>query len=365
MNKLTIKYKFTIMKNLLIMVMILTLTVSCNSGGKKGSTSNKQLSVTAAGATFPMPFYNLAFKKYSENSGVQLTYGGIGSGGGIRSLTDKVVDFGATDAYLSDKELSAIPAEVIHIPTCMGAVVIAYNLPGVDNLKMTPELLENIFMGTVLKWNDPKMKAVNPDIKLPDTNITVVYRSDGSGTTNIFSDYMSKVSKLWSEKVGSGKSLNWPVGIGAKGNPGVAGTISQSVGSIGYIGSEYAFAQKIRYAQVQNSSGNFISPDIKTVSSAAKVQIPADTRIMVTNSSDPEAYPISGFTWIILYKEQSYNNRSLVQAEAIVKMLDWLVSTDAQAIAESVNYASLPAGVSTIAKNLLRTVTFDGKPVLK
>jgi len=365
MTKLTNQYKFKGMKNLLILATILALTVSCNSGGKKGTAGNKQISITAAGATFPMPFYNLAFKKYSENSGVQLTYGGIGSGGGIRSLTDKVVDFGATDAYLSDKELSAIPAEVIHIPTCMGAVVIAYNLPGIANLKMTPELLENIFMGTVTKWNDPKIKAVNAGIQLPDMKITVVYRSDGSGTTYIFSDYMTKVSKLWSEKVGTGKSLNWPAGIGAKGNPGVAGTISQSVGSIGYIGSEYAFAQKIKYALVQNSSGNFISPDIKTVSSAAKSQIPADTRIMVTNSPDPDAYPISGFTWIILYKEQSYNNRSFAQAEAIVKFLDWLESTDAQAIAESVNYASLPSEVSSIAKSILRTVTYGGKPVLK
>ncbi len=312
-----------------------------------------------------MPFYNLAFKKYSEQTGVQLTYGGIGSGGGIRSLTDKVVDFGATDAFLTDKEESEMPAEIVHIPTCMGAVVIAYNLPGVEKIRITPGLLENIFMGTVTKWDDPKIKAVNPDIKFPDMNITVVYRSDGSGTTNIFSDYMSKVSKLWNEKVGKGKSLNWPVGIGAKGNPGVAGTISQSVGSIGYIGSEYAFAQKIQYALVQNSSGNFINPDIKTVTAAARVQIPADTRIMVTNSSDPEAYPISGFTWIILYKEQSYNGRSLAQAEAIVKFLDWLESPDAQAIAESVNYASLPTEVSSVAKGILRTITYDGKPVLK
>ena len=325
----------------------------------------KSISVTAAGATFPMPFYNLAFKKYSEESGIQLTYGGIGSGGGIRSLTDKVVDFGATDAYLSDKDLSEMPAEVIHIPTCMGAVVIAYNLPGIEGLKMTPELLENIFMGTITKWNDQRIMAVNNGLNLPDMKITVVYRSDGSGTTYIFSDYMTKVSKLWSEKVGTGKSLNWPVGIGAKGNPGVAGTISQSVGSIGYIGSEYAFAQKIQYALLKNSSGNFISPAIKTVSSAAKGQMPADTRVMVTNSSDPDAYPISGFTWIILYKEQSYNGRSLSQAEAIAKFLDWLVGTDAQAIAESVNYASLPVEVSSIAKNILRTVTYDGKPVLK
>lgn len=352
------------MKNLLILVIILTFLLSCNSGGKKVVSGEKNVSLTAAGATFPMPFYNLAFKKYTDNTGVQLTYGGIGSGGGIRSLNDKVVDFGASDAFLSDKELSEMPAEIVHIPTCMGAVVIAYNLPGVYNLKMTPELLENIFLGTITKWDDPKIKAVNIGLNLPDMKIAVIYRSDGSGTTYIFSDYMTRVSKLWKEKIGTGKSLNWPVGIGAKGNPGVAGTISQSAGSIGYIGSEYAFAQKIQYALVQNSSGNFINPDIKTVTSAAKGDIPADTRIMVTNSTDPEAYPISGFTWIILYKEQSYGGRSYARAELIVKFLEWLVSPDAQAIAESVNYASLPPNVSAVAKNILRTVTFDGKPVL-
>jgi phosphate transport system substrate-binding protein len=258
-----------------------------------------------------------------------------------------------------------MPAEIVHIPTCLGAVVIAYNLPGVENLKMTPELLENIFMGTVTKWNDPKIKAVNEGLELPDMKITVVYRSDGSGTTYIFSDYMSKVSNLWKEKVGTGKSLNWPVGIGGKGNPGVAGTISQSPGSIGYIGSEYAFAQKINYALVQNSSGNFINPDIKTVSSSAKTGIAADTRVMATNSSDPEAYPISGFTWIIIYKEQSYGGRNEILAQETVKFLDWLISPDGQSIAESVNYAPLPDEVSSQAKSIIRSITFDGKPVLE
>ena len=353
------------MKNLIILASILSILLSCTSGGKKVAPGDKKISLTAAGATFPMPFYNLAFKKYAENTGVSLTYGGIGSGGGIRSLNDKVVDFGASDAFLTDKEISGMPAEIVQIPTCIGAVVIAYNLPGVDYLKMTPELLENIFMGAITKWNAPGIKAVNPDLALPDMKITVVYRSDGSGTTYIFSDYMTKVSSIWKEKVGTGKSLNWPIGIGAKGNPGVAGTISQSVGSIGYIGSEYAFAQKIQYALVRNSSGNYINPDIKTISSAAKVEIPADTRIMITNSSDPEAYPISGFTWIILYKEQSYSSRSYARAESVVKFLDWLESPDAQEIAETVNYASLPSNVSSVAKNILNTVTFDGKPVLK
>jgi phosphate transport system substrate-binding protein len=218
-------------------------------------------------------------------------------------------------------------------------------------------------MGTVTKWNDPKIKAVNEGIEFPDMNITVVYRSDGSGTTYIFSDYMSKVSDLWREKVGTGKSLNWPVGIGGKGNPGVAGTISQSPGSIGYIGTEYAFAQKISYAQIQNSSGNFINPDIKTISAAAKMEIPSDTRVMATNSPDPEAYPISGFTWIIIYKEQAYGGRSEEAALKTVEFLDWLTGTDGQSIAESVNYASLPPEVTTVAKSIIRSITFEGIPV--
>ncbi len=352
------------MKKFLIIAMILAISVSCNNSGKKTANGNSKVSLTAAGATFPMPFYNLAFKKYTEKTGIPMTYGGIGSGGGIRSLKDKVVDFGASDAFLSDTELSEMPAEIVHIPTCMGAVVIAYNLPGVDSLKMTPDLLVKIFLGTVTKWDDPELKDLNSGQNLPDMNITVVYRSDGSGTTNIFSDYMSKVSKDWNDKIGAGKSLNWPTGIGAKGNPGVAGTISQTTGTIGYIGSEYAFAQNIQYAKLQNSSGNFINPDVKTVSYAAKGDIPADTRIMVTNSADPDAYPISGFTWIILYKEQDYNNRSKEQATEIVEFLNWLVSPDGQSIAESVNYAPLPTDAVTVAKKILRTVTYDGKPLL-
>jgi phosphate transport system substrate-binding protein len=354
------------MKKIFVLgTLLIILLASCNNGGSKKASDNKKLSVTAAGATFPMPFYNLAFKKYSESSGIDFTYGGIGSGGGIRSLADKVVDFGATDAFLSDKELADFQSPVVHIPTCMGAVVIAYNLPGVENLKVTPELLEGIFMGIITKWNDEKVKKVNPGLNLPDTKITVVYRSDGSGTTFIFSDYMSKVSEQWKNKIGTGKSLNWPAGIGAKGNPGVAGTLSQTAGAIGYVGSEYAFAQKIQYAQVMNSAGNFVSPDIKTVSAAAQTDIPADTRVMVTNSSDPGAYPISGFTWIILYKEQAYNGRTEVQAKAVAGFLGWLVGQDGQSIAESVNYASLPTVVSDLAQNILKTVTYEGKPVLQ
>ncbi|HKI90176.1 MAG TPA: phosphate ABC transporter substrate-binding protein PstS [Draconibacterium sp.] len=357
------------MKNLVIIFLAVFVLASCqSSSSKKGnekSAGKSKITLTAAGATFPMPYYNMVFKEYAEESGVQLTYGGIGSGGGIRSLTDKVVDFGATDAYLDDAKLAEMPAQVVHIPTVLGAVVIAYNLSGVDNLKLSNELLEKIFMGEITKWNDPLLKSNNPGLNFPNSEITVVHRSDGSGTTNIFSDYMSKISPKWAEKVGTGKSLQWPVGMGAKGNPGVAGTIKQTESSIGYIGSEYAFAQKIQTASVQNSSGNYILPSIASVSAAAKGDIPDDTRIMLTNSSDPDAYPISGFTWIILYKEQNYNGRSKEQALETVKFLDWLESEKAQGEAEKVHYAPLPAAAVKKAKAILRSVTYEGVPLLK
>ena len=354
------------MKKLFFLLISVAILVSC--GQQKSESSgdgSKKVTITAAGATFPMPFYNLAFKKYTEETGLLLTYGGIGSGGGIRSLKDKVVDFGATDAYLSDEELAEIPMKVVHIPTCIGAVVIAYNLPEMGDLKLSDKLLEGIFLGEITKWNDEKIKLENPASKLPDMNITVVYRSDGSGTTHIFSDYMTKISKPWAAKVGTGKSLNWPVGIGAKGNPGVAGTISQSVGSIGYIGSEYAFAQNLSYAMVQNAAGKYIKPSNESVSASAKGEIPADTRVMITNSTNPEAYPISGFTWIILYREQAYGGRSLTQATETVKFLEWLTGPNAQTIAESVHYAPLPEKAIELSKEILQSITYEGKPLLK
>jgi phosphate transport system substrate-binding protein len=348
----------------LLIVIIAVIATSCGSGGQK-SGKEKQITLSAAGATFPQPFYNLAFKKYNEEGGPVINYGGIGSGGGIKSLRDRVVDFGATDAYLSDSELSEMPGEVVHIPTCIGAVVIAYNLPGVTELKLTPELLEGIFLGTIKKWNDKKLADINPGIGLPDMDITVVYRSDGSGTTYIFSDYMSKVSQTWNGQLGTGKALNWPTGIGAKGNPGVAGTISQSAGTIGYIGFEYAFAQKIPMAQVMNKAGNYIEPTLASFTAAASAEMPADTRIMITNSANPEAYPITSFTWIIMYKEQAYGDRSPATAEETVNAVNWLTGGDAQAIATSVHYASLPQKASEQAALILKDITYKGQPILK
>jgi phosphate transport system substrate-binding protein len=356
------------MKNLLLILVAAFMISSCVSNNKKAEkseTSSKKVALTAAGATFPMPYYNLVFKKYTKSKGTLVTYGGIGSGGGIRSLKDRIVDFGASDAFLSDKKAAGLPAKIVHIPTCLGAVVIAYNLPGIESIKLSNELLESIFMGKITKWNDARIKAENPGVRFPKLDITFVHRSDGSGTTYIFSDYMSKISSKWEVVVGRGKSLKWPVGLGAKGNPGVAGTIKQTVGAIGYIGSEYAFAQKISYAKVKNSSGNFIEPNIESISASAQGEIPSDTRIMLTNSSNPNAYPISGFTWIILYKEQNYDGRSLVQAEGTLTFLNWLIDKEAQAVASQVNYAPLPAKAVELAKKILASVTYDGRPILK
>ena len=356
------------MKKLLAIAMCLAVLVACQNSKKSDKSAGaekKSVTLTAAGATFPMPFYNMVFKQYTKETGLLLTYGGIGSGGGIRSLKDKVVDFGATDAFLSDEKAADLPAEIVHIPTCLGAVVIAYNLPGVDELKLSNDLLEQIFMGEITKWNDSRLKANNPGVNLPDMAITFVHRSDGSGTTFIFSDYMSKISSKWETEVGRGKSLKWPVGMGAKGNPGVAGTIKQTAGAIGYVGSEYAFAQSIAVAKVQNAAGKYIEPSIASISAAANGEIPADTRVMLTNSSDADAYPISGFTWIILYKEQSYDGRSKVQAEETLKFLDWLIAGEAQLVAEKVNYAPLPEKAVNQAKTILRSVTYNGSPVLK
>lgn len=349
-------------KSIITISILAVAMFSCNSGG--GEKAEK-IQLSGAGATFPLPFYNLAIKKYTEHTGVNISYGGIGSGGGIRSLSDQVVDYGATDAFLSNEKAADMPAEVVHIPTCIGAVVVAYNLPGIESLKLSNELMIDIFMGKITNWSDPKVAASNPGVEMPDKDITVVYRSDGSGTTYIFSDYLSKISTDWDSSIGKGKSLKWPTGIGAKGNPGVAGTISQTEGAVGYIGSEFALAQKIPSASIMNSSGNFVEPNIESISAAAKGEIPADTRVMLTNSSDPDAYPISGFTWLILYKEQSYQKRSMAQAEATLKYLDWMVSEEAQNLAPAVNYAPLPDAALELAKGILRTVKYDGATILK
>lgn len=345
--------------NVLLIFAAAAMLISC-SGKKSSNTANIQ----GAGATFPLPYYTMAFKTYQDSTKTEVTYGGIGSGGGIRSLKDKVVDFAASDAFLSDEEMKSMPA-VIHIPTCMGAVVLAYNLKGVSDLKLTGEIIADIYLGKITNWNDQRISSINPGVKLPNLKIVPAYRSDGSGTTFVFSDYLTKVSKDWASKVGAGKSLKWPTGIAAKGNPGVAGIISQTSGSIGYVGSEYAFAQNIAYAQLQNPAGKFIKPTLASISAAADAELPADTRTMITNSSNSKAYPISCFTWLILYKDQNYSNRSESQAKATMQLIDWMLSPAAQSLTTKVNYAPLPASVIENAKKQLSSINFGGKVLLK
>jgi phosphate transport system substrate-binding protein len=293
-----------------------------------------------------------------------VAYGGIGSGGGVRNLRDKIVDFASSDAFLSDKEMAEMPP-VVHIPTCMGAVVVAYNLDGVEDLKLTGELIANIFAGEVKMWNDERLQALNPDLKLPAEPIMPVYRSDGSGTTFVFTDYLTKVSPMWKEKFGTGKSVNFPVGQAAKGNPGVAGVIKQTKNTIGYVGSEYAFAQKIPYARILNKRGDFVKPTATTISAAASGVIPADTRCSITDADAVGAYPISTFTWMIIYKEQNYSDRSKEQAQATLDLVRFILSDEAQAITSEVNYAPLPIKAKELSLTNLKTVTYDGVALLQ
>ena len=336
--------------------------VSCGGNATNGSREAQELS--GAGATFPLPFYNVVFENFSQVNGDVVAYGGIGSGGGVRNLRDKIVDFAGSDAFLSDKEMAEM-APVVHIPTCMGAVVLAYNLDGVKELKLSGEIIADIFAGNIKMWNDERLAALNPDVTLPAESIIPVFRSDGSGTTFVFTDYLTKVSPMWREKFGAGKSVNFPSGQAAKGNPGVAGVIKQTKNSLGYVGSEYAFAQKIPYARIQNARGEFVLPSSATISAAASGVIPADTRCSITNADAAGAYPISTFTWMIIYKEQNYSDRSKEQAQATLDLLKYILSDEAQHITSEVHYAPLPSRAKELSMTNLKTVTYDGISILQ
>ena len=351
------------MRTNLLMTFVLALVLS-SCGGGSTNNNRKAQELSGAGATFPLPFYNVIFENFAEVNGDAVAYGGIGSGGGVRNLRDKVVDFAGSDAFLSEKEMSDMNP-VIHIPTCMGAVVVAYNLEGVDKLNLSGELIADIFAGEVKMWNDPRLKALNPDAVLPAEAIIPVFRSDGSGTTFVFTDYLTKVSPMWANKFGAGKSVNFPSGQAAKGNPGVAGVISQTKNSIGYVGSEYAFAQKIPYARIENQHGEMVEPTAETISAAASGEIPSDTRTSITNSDATGAYPIATFTWMVIYKEQNYSDRSMDQAVATLDLLQYILSDEAQNITSEVHYAPLPTKAKELSMKNLKTVTYDGVAILQ
>lgn len=327
-----------------------------------GLTAEKEL--LGAGATFPYPLYSKMFDVYHKKHGVKVNYQAIGSGGGIRQLLNKTVDFGGSDAIMSDKDQAQAFAPILHIPTCAGAVVVIYNLPESLQLKFTPEIIVDIFLGKINKWNDRRLTETNPGAKLPNMNITVVHRSDGSGTTFIFSDYLSKVSKEWQEKVGKGTSLKWPTGLGGKGNPGVAGLVQQTPGSIGYVELIYALQNKFSYGKVKNKKGNFIMATLASTSQSADITLPDDMKVSLTDTEAPDGYPISGFTWIIAYKEQDYGGRTIEKAKELVKLL-WWMTHEGQAYAEPLHYAPLSKKAIEKAERLIKSISYKGNPIMK
>jgi phosphate transport system substrate-binding protein len=344
------------MKHAYLFSIFALLCLACGPGRKGGGVK-----LSGAGATFPAPFYNVIGKAYAQASGHELTYGAIGSGGGIRSLADKTVDFGATDVFLSEAEMQAAGAEVIHVPTALGAVVVSWNLKDVRELRLTAGLLSAIYRGEIRRWNDARLREANPGLSLPDRAITPVYRADGSGTTAVFAEYLSKADSAWRTTLGEGKSLSFPVGVAARGNPGVAGILAETEGAIGYIGSEYALALNLPSAWLLNRSGRFVKAGADNVAAAAdSVEIPADTRASVVDSSAPEAYPISTFTWIVAYREQDYNKRTLARAQALAGLLRYILGGEGQAIASKTFYVPLPAAVRAQAEAVVGSLTFGG-----
>jgi phosphate transport system substrate-binding protein len=344
---------------LALLIIVAAVVSGCSSQGNTATV--KELS--GAGATFPYPLYSKMFDTYDAATGVRVNYNSIGSGGGIKALTDKTVDFGASDAFLSDQELQAMGAPVLHIPTCVGAVVLSYNLDGKPAIKLDGSTTAGIFLGTITKWNDPAITVLNPGVTLPDLAVTVVHRSDGSGTTSIFTSYLSAISSTWKTKVGAGKSVSWPVGLGGKGNDGVAGMISQTKGGIGYIELVYAVQTDMPVAILKNASGAFVAPSLASAAAAAAgVTLPNDLRVLIVNSPGADAYPISAFTWILVYKEQNYNGRSLAQAQALKKLLTWVLN-DGQSLNEALSYARLPAAAVTKATGLVESMTYDGTAI--
>jgi len=312
--------------------------------------------INGAGATFPYPIYSKWFDEYGKaNPGVAFNYQSIGSGGGIKQITAKTVDFGATDGPMSMDQMTAAPGRIYHIPTVMGAVVVAYNVDGVvKGLKLSGDVLADIYLGKITQWNDPRITEPNAGVTFPSSSIVVVHRSDGSGTSFIFTDYLSSVSGAWKGKVGKGTAVNWPLGLGGKGNEGVAGLLKQTPGSIGYVELAYAKQNGLPYAFVKNQSGSYIEPTLASTSKAADgVNIPNDFRVSLVNSPNPEAYPIASFTWLLIYKQMDDH----VKGAAIVNFIQWAI-TDGQKYAEDLDYAPLPPNVVELIKKKLEGVKY-------
>jgi phosphate transport system substrate-binding protein len=318
--------------------MLLGLTIALGLG----ATASAQMAMNGAGATFPYPIYSKWFDEYAKvDPSVRFNYQSIGSGGGQKQILSQTVDFGASDGPMSDDNLAKAPGKILHIPTVAGAVVMSYNLPESPKLKLDGETIAGMYLGQIKKWNDPKLTALNPGVKLPDQDIVVVHRSDGSGTTFIFTDYLSKISSEWKSKAGNSTSVNWPTGLGGKGNEGVSGQIKQTPGAIGYVELIYAIQNKMPDAQVKNAAGEFVEPTIASVTAAlSTAQIPDDFRFSMTNAPGKDAYPICGATWLLVYEQQ----KDPAKGKKLVEFLKWAL-TKGEGMAEKLDYAPLPDNV--------------------
>jgi len=313
-------------------------------------------SLNGAGATFPNPIYQKWFTQFSSSHpGVQINYQSLGSGAGIRQITAGTVDFGASDGPMSDEQLAQAPIKILHIPTVLGAVVPCYNIPGVkQELKFTPELLADIFLGKINNWNSPEIAKINPGVRFPNKDIVVVHRSDGSGTSYIFTDYLSKVSPEWNAKVGKNTSVKWPVGLGGKGNEGVAGTVRQIEGSIGYVELIYAVQNNISYGLVRNKSGNFVKASLETTTAAAAAaaaNMPSDYRVSITNPDGKNAYPIASFTWLLIPQQ----SRDASKGKVLHDFLEWMLK-DGERETSSLTYAPLPKEVVRKLQATVRSI---------
>jgi phosphate transport system substrate-binding protein len=334
------------------------------ASGQAATPAGGDVALTGAGATFPYPLYTKWISEYGKaNKGIKINYQSIGSGGGIRQITEGTVDFGASDAPMSDEQLEKAK-DILHIPTCIGSVVIAYNLEGVGpGLKITPEAAAGIFLGTIKKWDDPAIAKDNPDAKLPAKAVASVHRSDGSGTTKIFVDWLSAVSPEWKKGPGNGTSVDWPGGLGAKGNEGVTGTLTSTPGSVGYVELAYAMQNKLNFAAIKNKAGKFVLPSLEATTAAgsgAAARMPEDMRISIVDAEGEAAYPISGFTYILLHSKQ----KDAVKGKALVSFLSWAVH-DGQKLTNDLHYATLPAPiVERVDKKLAAIVGPDDKPLL-
>jgi phosphate transport system substrate-binding protein len=315
--------------------------------------------INGAGATFPYPIYSKWFDEFhKKHPEAEINYQSIGSGGGIRQVLEGTVDFGASDGPMTDEQLSQAKTPILHLPTVLGAVVATYNLPGVQKLKLTPEVLAGIFLGKITAWNDPALVKENPGVSLPAVPIVPVHRSDGSGTSFVFTDYLAKVSPEWEKTVGRGTSVNWPVGIGGKGNEGVTGLVKQTPNSIGYVELVYALQNNIAYADVRNRAGRYVPPSLASVTAAAAAaaaKMPPDFRVSITDAASPDAYPISSFTWLLIPSRIADKTKG----EIIKQFLGWML-TDGQAMTTPLNYAPLPPAVIEMERRAIDQIAVGG-----